>query len=121
MIRLTTFIILVVALGTSLALFMLKYEVQDLEDELAQLNRSVVAHEEAIRVLDAEWSHLNNPARLRTLARRHLGLKPVHGWQLRRVSEVPLRVDVEAAKAAAEAAKAGPKHNVSLVEGGDPL
>ena len=86
-----TFVSLLLAGVLSLALFALKYQVQDLEDELVKLNRSIFADEEAIHVLKAEWSHLNNPRRLRSLARRHLGMKPVTPNQLATIADLPPR------------------------------
>lgn len=78
----TTALFVFVAGALSLALFSLKYQVQDLEDEFAGLNRSIVAERRATHVLEAEWSYLNDPVRLGALAARHLGLRPVDSEQL---------------------------------------
>ena len=89
--RPAAFVSLVLAGALSLALFSLKYQVQDLEDELVDLNRTILADQEAIHVLKAEWSHLNDPRRLRSLARRHLGMKPVMPAQLATIADLPPR------------------------------
>ena len=89
MIHLSTLLTLLFAGAISLVMFSVKYEVQDLEDELSRLNRSIIAERQAIHVLKAEWSHLNNPERLRSLARRHLGLKPVEAKQFGIFSGLP--------------------------------
>ena len=89
--RPATIVSLLLAGVLSLALFALKYQVQDLEDELVELNRTIFADEEAIHVLKAEWSHLNDPRRLRSLARRHLGMKPVTPNQLATIADLPPR------------------------------
>lgn len=89
--RPAAFVSLVLASALSLALFALKYQVQDLEDELVKLNRTIFADQEAIHVLKAEWSHLNDPRRLRSLARRHLGMKPVTPDQLATIADLPPR------------------------------
>jgi len=89
MIRHTTLLILLLAGAFSLVMFSVKYEVQDLELELSQLNRSIIADQQAIHVLKAEWSHINNPQRLRSLARRYLGLKPVETERVGIVSGLP--------------------------------
>ncbi len=81
--RQTTTLFILIAGALSLALFSVKYEVQDLEGELANLNHSIKAERQAIRVLKAEWSHLNNPERLRELAKRHLGLDAVMPAQIK--------------------------------------
>jgi cell division protein FtsL len=80
--RQTTMLFILIAGALSLALFSVKYQVQDLEEELANLNHSIKAERQAIRVLKAEWSHLNNPERLRGLAKRHLGLDAVMPAQM---------------------------------------
>jgi cell division protein FtsL len=89
--RPAAFVSLVLAGALSLALFSLKYQVQDLEDELVDLNRTILADQEAIHVLKAEWSHLNDPRRLRSLARRHLGMRPVMPAQLATIADLPPR------------------------------
>ena len=82
MMQRTTVLFVFVAGALSLALFSLKYQVQDLEDELVGLNRSILAERRATHVLEAEWSYLNDPVRLGALAARHLGLRPVESEQL---------------------------------------
>ncbi|MBT7943062.1 MAG: energy transducer TonB, partial [Alphaproteobacteria bacterium] len=73
MIRPAMILISLLAMSLSLTLFVVKYQVQDLEGELVAYNRSITDDRQAIHVLKAEWSHLNQPARLRDLAERYLG------------------------------------------------
>ncbi len=75
----------------ALGLFHVKYEVQRLEKELGQEQRLILEHREAIHVLKAEWSFLNQPTRISKLAARHLGLAPMSSQQIVRVQELPLR------------------------------
>ena len=91
MIRHSTLVFLLMAGAVALALFSVKYQVQDMEKELTQLNRSTIEDRDAIRVLKAEWSHLNNSARLRVLAGRHLGMKPLIPEQMGTLDDLPLR------------------------------
>ena len=65
-------------------------EVQEREDALASVHREIARHNEAINVLRAEWSYLNRPGRLESLARRHLGLQPPKPDQAMRISELPI-------------------------------
>ncbi len=81
-----------VASGLIMTLFTVKYQVQDLEDELVRLNKMVVADRQAIHVLEAEWSHLNDPVRLRKLAERHLGLVEIKPEQLVRIESLQTRL-----------------------------
>ncbi|MEQ8194318.1 MAG: cell division protein FtsL [Rhodospirillales bacterium] len=92
MIRHTTVLFILLAGALSLILFTVKYQVQDLEHELKSLVQDIDANKRAIHVLNAEWSHLNNPARLRRLAERHLNMQPVAPDQLTRWSAFAERV-----------------------------
>lgn len=89
MIRPSTLLFTLLASALTLALFAVKYEVQHLEGEIIDLDRAIAADREAIHVLEAEWSHLNNPARLRPLVKRHLGLVPVEARHLGGLSSIP--------------------------------
>ncbi|MCG8512309.1 MAG: hypothetical protein MI741_24075 [Rhodospirillales bacterium] len=82
MIRHTTLLAVILAAALSVVLFGVKYQVQDLEEELTSIERAILNEERAIHVLRAEWSHLNDPDRLRQLAARYLELSPVTARQL---------------------------------------
>jgi cell division protein FtsL len=90
MLRGTTILFVLIAGVLSLALFSLKYRVGDLENELKSLNRAIASEQQAIHVLKAEWSHLNDIGRLRSLAERHLGFEPIGGTQLMTLPEKPV-------------------------------
>lgn len=72
--------LLVVSLGVTL--MSVKHRVQQLDEELAQLERQIEAERQAVHVLTAEFSYLIKPDRLRRLATQHLGLTPVKPEQL---------------------------------------
>ncbi len=76
----TLWMTLAVIVGSGM--FVLKYEVQDLEVELASLDGDIRQNQETIHVLKAEWSHLNNPERLRVLSAKHIGLTQVKPEQV---------------------------------------
>lgn len=88
MIRPTMVVIILLAASLTLTLFMVKYQVQDLEEELAGLNRSITEDRQAIHVLKAEWSHLNEPKRLKILAERYLGLMAIESKQVGTAKEL---------------------------------
>jgi cell division protein FtsL len=81
MIRPAMMLIVLLALSLGVTLFVVKYQVQDLENQLVGVNREISDDRQAIHVLKAEWSHLNEPVRLRRLAERHLGLEAVKARQ----------------------------------------
>ena len=72
-------------------LFQVKYEVMQQEDELARITSKIAESREAVRVLNAEWSFLTQPARLEELAQRYLALVPIGTAQLGSIAAIPLR------------------------------
>lgn len=97
--RHTTVLFVVIASMLSLGLFVLKYEVADLEHEIQLLNKRIVESREAIHVLDAEWAYLNDPARLRKLAAQYTTLRPVMPGELGTLESLPFKPEAPAAAA----------------------
>jgi len=91
MIRLGTVLWLVLVAFVGFGMFKVKYEVMDLEDELAHANRAITADQDAIHVLKAEWAFLAQPSRLAELSRRFLDLAPLGTSQLGQISAIALR------------------------------
>jgi hypothetical protein len=73
-------------------LFQVKFEVQALEKQLKALNAQIYSNQQVIHVLTAEWSHLNEPARLTELNERYLQLVPIDSKQLARLDDLPPRM-----------------------------
>jgi cell division protein FtsL len=97
MIRPAMILIALLASSLGLTLFIVKYQVQDLEGVLMEYNQKITEDREAIHVLRAEWSHLNQPSRLRKLANRYLGmvmLKPVQVTTEKAFFAEPISSDV---------------------------
>jgi hypothetical protein len=82
---------LAVAVGVSM--FLLKYKVQALEDELHVKQTQVMRDRAAIRVLDAEWTYLNDPERLRQLSADHLGFAAPAIINIAEIDALPMRGD----------------------------
>jgi hypothetical protein len=61
------------------------------QKELDTLKASIAREGEAIRVLKAEWTYLNQPDRLQQLARRHLALSPTGPKQIVVLASLPLK------------------------------
>ena len=70
-------------------MFVTKNQVQNLENELASINRNIEEDVKTIHILKAEWSHLNNPSRLRALATKHISLNQVKAEQIINYSALP--------------------------------
>ncbi|MBQ8661603.1 MAG: hypothetical protein IJ482_04680 [Alphaproteobacteria bacterium] len=76
--------------------------VQELESELNSINRGIEKDIKSIHVLKAEWSHLNNPSRLRKLVSKHILLNQVQAEQIINYSALPFSYeDGESRKIAA--------------------
>jgi hypothetical protein len=71
--------LILIAGGT---LMQISYQVDQKERELRRLNNQLMAHEDSIRVLKAEWAFLNQPQRLEKLSAKFLTLQPVQVAQL---------------------------------------
>lgn len=70
-------------------MFVMKNQVLNLENELASINRNIEEDVKTIHILKAEWSHLNNPSRLRALATKHISLNQVKAEQIINYSALP--------------------------------
>ena len=71
----------------------IKNSVYKLEGELKQLNIQNQQDAQNIHILNAEWSNLNNPERLRTLAKKHIALKPIKAEQIINYSALPFNYE----------------------------
>jgi hypothetical protein len=67
------------------------HRVKAQEQTLVSLKTQIAREAEAIRVLKAEWSYLNQPERLQALARRHLALAPTGASQIVVLTSLPIR------------------------------
>ena len=103
MMRLSTLLWAVLVGLSGYAMFQVKYEVAQLEDELARISRQIGSGREQIRVLGAEWSFLNQPARLDQLAKRHLSLGPIGRQQIGNIEQLPRQSPLPPAAVAAAA------------------
>ena len=74
------------------ATFVMKNQVQRPQRN-AQHDDDVRDDIKTIHILKAEWSHLNNPERLRSLAQKHSDLSPVKAEQI--ISYAALPFDYE--------------------------
>jgi hypothetical protein len=107
----TLFWVGLVALLGSLT-FAVSYSVQALEEDLLRVRTQTAVEQREMRVLDAEWTYLTQPARLEELNERFLSLVPISTQQLSAaIADIPLRATEVAADAApvGVAAEAGEK------------
>ncbi len=75
----------------SAALYHTSQRVHDGREMLDALNGETAQEEESIRVLQAEWSYLNQPQRLEQLAHEHLNLVPMKGDRFAAIDDIAMR------------------------------
>ena len=94
MIRPATLILFVLSIVSGGVLFGVAFEVSAIEERLYVLNQEISGDRDAIHVLRAEWSYLNQPERLEGLSQRYLELQPLEGGQLVVIAAVPAQPDL---------------------------
>ncbi len=75
--------------SVGVGLYFVKHKVREQEARLVELNADIQRNQEAIHVLKAEWSYLNDPARLRALSEKHLSMKVVSPSQVATFNTLP--------------------------------
>lgn len=90
-------VVLVVAVAAGM--FIIKNEVVSLEKELAEINAQILTDQKEIHVLKAEWTHLNDPDRVRDLGERYANLKPLRAEQIISFSAIPFKAAPQTATA----------------------
>jgi cell division protein FtsL len=92
MMRGITILWVLLAMAAGVGLYLLKHDVQTMEERLARLNRQITKDRTEIHVLQAEWTYLNDPERLSALVAKHLpGLQPVQAGQVNTLASLPTR------------------------------
>ncbi|HVO02906.1 MAG TPA: hypothetical protein VMT54_11925 [Candidatus Cybelea sp.] len=92
MIRLGTFVWLAILTLIGVGLYQVELGVLAKEAELKDINRKIDTDREAMHVLEAEWSYLNDPTRLAELTRRYTDLAPVTPTQIAGFDRLALRI-----------------------------
>ncbi|MEE2998187.1 MAG: hypothetical protein VX700_13685 [Pseudomonadota bacterium] len=90
--RKSTLLWSVLCIAVVIGLFAVKHSVQDLEGRLQALNTEILLDRDATQVLEAEWSYLNQPARLEMLGRKLLGMQPASADQILTPKEFRLEI-----------------------------
>ena len=70
--------------------FVLTNNVQNLEKQLAEINHDIENDIRDIHILEADWSELNNPERLKNLAGKYISLDFIKPEQIINYSALPL-------------------------------
>ena len=69
-------------------LFKISYKTNEVKSEIAGLQRKINKDKDDIRILQAEWTYLSSPKRIRELSEKHLNVKLQKGQQIKKNEEV---------------------------------
>ncbi|MEQ8747777.1 hypothetical protein [Pyruvatibacter sp.] len=91
MMRILNTAVVLVTLAVAFALYHVKYETQAEQRDIRNLTAELATEHDAIQVLQAEWSLLNQPERLEGLVERHTDLQPLAPAQIVTLADLPAR------------------------------
>jgi cell division protein FtsL len=91
MIRLINICVIAALFVAAAYVYKIKFESTKRAEQVAKLRTEIRREHDAIAALRAEWSRLDNPARIQELAKRHLALKPIEQRQFDRLDQLPER------------------------------
>lgn len=89
MLRLVNLVVLAALVFAAAYVYKIKYEAVLQDGRVAKLRADIRRERDAIATLRAEWTQLDNPARVQTLAKRHLTLKPLEVPQFDKLDNLP--------------------------------
>ena len=75
-------------IAASVMLYQTSDRVNQLDQQLRDLNASIESEQQSLHVLQAEWVYLANPARIETLAHKHLSTRPTATTQIVRLEDL---------------------------------
>ena len=91
MIRLLNICVIGALVLAAAYVYKIKFESTRQAERVAKLRMELRREHDVIAALRAEWSRLDNPARIQELAKRHLVLTPVDARQFDRLDRLPQR------------------------------
>ena len=89
--RLLNFCVVILLVAAAAYVYEIKFESTLRAERVAKMRSDVQRERDAIAALRAEWSTLENPARIQGLARRHLRLRPPEATQYDSLDRLPER------------------------------
>ena len=87
------FVLIALFAAMATGMFVIKNRVIALENDLERINAKIREDQNALHVLKAEWTYLNDPARIRNLSENHIHMKPLRGEQIISFSAIPFKTD----------------------------
>lgn len=99
MLRMLNFLLVGLMLVGAGVVYDFKYQAEKAATAVSKVNRKIDAERDAIAMLKAEWSLLNQPKRLQDLVQRHrtyLELDPLDPTQIATLDDIPFKPAVPA-------------------------
>lgn len=93
MIRTVNFLLMALTGFVCLGLYRVAEETRVARAELVATEASIASTRDELAVLEAEWAHLTQPARVQALASRHLRLSDAPVLELSSLTQLPRRGD----------------------------
>lgn len=94
MVKTLDIVLVAVMISAAAWTFKIKHEAEELESQLARVERDIRAEKETIALLEADWSLLDQPRRLQRLAEAfsdELALSPMRPDQIVTPDQLPAR------------------------------
>jgi cell division protein FtsL len=91
MMRILNICVIAALVAAAVYVYQIKFESTRQAERLAKIRMEIRQEQDAIAALRAEWSKLDNPARIQDLAKRHLKLKPIDPRQFDSLHQLPER------------------------------
>lgn len=89
MTRAVTIIGLIMTILIGTGTYWVSHQVERLEKRYAEIQSDILAEQESIHVLQAEWSYLNNPERIERLSQQYLSLAQIEVLQMASINDLP--------------------------------
>ena len=99
MLKFVNGILVVGVLVSASALYSLEHQTRGLERQIAKTKATINDNDEAIKLLNAEWSSLTRPERIQALAEQNLKMLPRKADQFVQAGELAQRIPAIAAEA----------------------
>ena|SRR6266540_4202702 len=91
MLRLLNGIVIAALVLAAAYVYKVKFDSTLQAERVAKMRSQIQRERDAIAILRAEWSQLDRPDRIQSLAQRHLKLKPVEVSQFDALDKLPQR------------------------------
>ncbi len=117
MMRWSNLLWMVVLSISAFGLYKIKFQVQTIRTQIAEVSQEIIHEREGLNVVAAEWAYLNRPDRLQKLSELYLNQEEVTVSQIADVQAIPFPNVLEAKNNAdSSVVPVSSKHTTTLIE-----